>query len=105
MKDEFVLRVDWSKATKRGRGRTEGDVTAKGDFMREVVRLLKFAERHLKEANPGWVWGVRKEAERQVAEYLIREGYNKEFVHSLKMGGARRRGKKKGRTEARPVGG
>jgi hypothetical protein len=92
-KKRIVQLPNISKA-KRGRGRTEGDTRAKGDFMRWIVGVvLPHAERQLKEAE--WVYGFRQEAERQVVQYLISKGYDEKFVRSLKFPNSRRRGKKK----------
>lgn len=82
-----------SKAVRKP-GRTEGDVTRKGDTTRWIVNvLLPHAERQLKEKR--WKRGVRQEAERQIVQYLISKGYDEKFVRSLNFANSRRRGKKK----------
>jgi hypothetical protein len=101
MTTRIVQLPNISKA-KRKAGRTPGDVTLKGDLMRWIVGvLLPHAERQLKEA--GWVWGFRQEAERQVVQYLIGNGYDEKFVRSLKFPNSRRRGKKTGGNPKAPA--
>jgi hypothetical protein len=72
------------------RGRPVGSVTPKGDLMRYAVMLLIHGEAQLKAAG---VWDFRMEAERQVIDRLIAEGYSEKTVRKLQLASARRRGK------------
>ena len=86
-----TVRVDFSQAKRRrGRPHSFSGPSMQAETRDWIVRLMRHAEDQLKAA--GWRYGFRKEAERQVREYLARQGY----TDSRDWPGARRRGKKKG---------